>query len=229
MTMALAFGLLLELGDPASKWGPYWDSFPPAAQVPNIFDFEGDLVRMFFLESVGSVCLHMSTHMYHISTLSPCKIHPPNPSYKPPPVAPGGVALEGAIREEARRHEPRPQGDRYDARSFLVGDIWGFWCGGCVDFYAYILTPTHTYIHTYICIQTNKTQCPPCSTSSRASSAWTTSVRVFFFKTIVSSRRKIDRHMYEYEYEYFVYEGYLDIYIYICTHLIHHIPTDPIK
>jgi len=38
--MALAFALLLELGDPDSKWKPYWDSFPQ--EVPSIFDFDGD-------------------------------------------------------------------------------------------------------------------------------------------------------------------------------------------
>ena len=43
-TMALSFALLLELGDPQSKWKPYWDSFPK--DVPNIFDFDGDLVRV---------------------------------------------------------------------------------------------------------------------------------------------------------------------------------------
>ena len=48
MTMALAFALLLELGDRSSRWRAYWDSFPPASQVPNIFDFDGDLVRMSF-------------------------------------------------------------------------------------------------------------------------------------------------------------------------------------
>lgn len=59
MTMALAFALLLELGDPASKWRAYWDSFPQAKHVPNIFDFDGDLVRSFeSLCGVGlmSVC-----------------------------------------------------------------------------------------------------------------------------------------------------------------------------
>ncbi len=44
MTMALSFALLLELGDPQSKWRPYWDSFPHE-HVPNIFDFDADLVR----------------------------------------------------------------------------------------------------------------------------------------------------------------------------------------
>jgi len=38
--MALSFALLLELGDPESKWKPYWDSFPK--EVPSIFDFDGD-------------------------------------------------------------------------------------------------------------------------------------------------------------------------------------------
>lgn len=47
MTMALAFALLLELGDPQSKWRAYWASFPHE-HVPNIFDFDGDLVRACF-------------------------------------------------------------------------------------------------------------------------------------------------------------------------------------
>lgn len=43
-TMALSFALLLELGDPQSRWRPYWDSFP--ADVPSIFDFDGDLSHL---------------------------------------------------------------------------------------------------------------------------------------------------------------------------------------
>jgi hypothetical protein len=38
--MALSFALLLEMGDPESKWKPYWESFPE--HLPNIFDFDGD-------------------------------------------------------------------------------------------------------------------------------------------------------------------------------------------
>lgn len=42
--MALSFALLLELGDPESRWKPYWDSFPE--YVPSIFDFDGDLALL---------------------------------------------------------------------------------------------------------------------------------------------------------------------------------------
>lgn len=59
MTMALSFALLLELGDPQSKWRAYWDSFPDAKHVPNIFDFDGDLVRLacVFASRLVLVCL----------------------------------------------------------------------------------------------------------------------------------------------------------------------------
>jgi hypothetical protein len=36
--MALAFGLVLEQLDPASRWKPFWDSFPE--DVHSIFDLE---------------------------------------------------------------------------------------------------------------------------------------------------------------------------------------------
>jgi len=42
--MALSFALLLEIGDPESKWKAYWESFPP--EVPSIFDFDGDLSHL---------------------------------------------------------------------------------------------------------------------------------------------------------------------------------------